>query len=221
MSLKRPTQKMSKSDPDPKSRILITDTYEEIHAKIKGAITDSTPGISYDPEKRPGVSNLIDILRNVMSTGETSTAIAKDLQHMTMRALKEMVADSVATCLLGIRENFLELMEPGNKTLYDEAYEGARKAQRKAAGTMRTVRHSLGLNTLVRRTDLGGTDEAEDTDADVDDLDTDSAQPDATPKDAQKRVEAIEPDSTSEDAQKRKQAIEQALQRVTRAFSRS
>merc|ERR1711939_634674 len=67
MSLKRPTQKMSKSDADPKSRILITDTREEIHAKVKGAITDSEPGISFDPEKRPGVSNLIEILRTVTS----------------------------------------------------------------------------------------------------------------------------------------------------------
>ncbi|KAK7890294.1 Tryptophan--tRNA ligase, mitochondrial [Exophiala xenobiotica] len=150
MSLKRPTQKMSKSDADPKSRILITDTSEEIHAKVKGAITDSEPGISFDPEKRPGVSNLIEILRNVSSTTDSAHTIAKDLEHMTMRAFKELVADHVFECLRGVRENFLDLMEPNNHTLNDEVREGAGKAHFRASHTMRMVRDSLGLQTLQR-----------------------------------------------------------------------
>ncbi|KIW56952.1 tryptophan-tRNA ligase [Exophiala xenobiotica] len=148
MSLKRPTQKMSKSDADPKSRILITDTREEIHAKVKGAITDSEPGISFDPEKRPGVSNLIEILRTVTSISDSAEKIAKDLEHMTMRAFKEMVADNVSECLRGIRESFLDLMEPTNHTLNDEVREGARKAHARASWTMKNVRNSLGLQTL-------------------------------------------------------------------------
>ena len=60
-SLKDPTQKMSKSDDDPRSRILLSDSNEAIAAKIRHALTDSVGDISYDPQKRPGVSNLIDI----------------------------------------------------------------------------------------------------------------------------------------------------------------
>ena len=37
MSLLEPTKKMSKSDPSPGSRILLTDSEKEIFAKIKGA----------------------------------------------------------------------------------------------------------------------------------------------------------------------------------------
>merc|ERR1711939_99457 len=61
MSLTDPVKKMSKSDPNPKSRILLTDSNEVIRSKIKSAMTDSFDGISYEPERRPGVSNLLDI----------------------------------------------------------------------------------------------------------------------------------------------------------------
>ena len=162
MSLKRPTQKMSKSDADPKSRILITDTREEIHAKVKGAITDSEPGISFDPETRPGVSNLIEILRNVTSISDSAHAVGKDLEHMTMRAFKEMVADNVSECLRGVRENFLDLMEPKNLTLNVEVRQGARKAHRRASDTMRSVRDSLGLQTLQFRSGDQETEDADD-----------------------------------------------------------
>ncbi|KIW17258.1 tryptophan-tRNA ligase [Exophiala spinifera] len=154
MSLKRPTQKMSKSDPDPKSRILVTDTREEIHAKIKGAITDSEPGISYDPEKRPGVSNLIDILRNVTSLSLAPEAIAKDLENMTMRGFKEMVADNICESLEGVRDRFEELMNPSNQTLNMEAEEGAKKARRVAIRTMRSVKNSLGLESFCASSNM-------------------------------------------------------------------
>ena len=62
MSLTEPTTKMSKSHSNPESRILLTDSDSEIQSKIKSAVTDSDYSISYDPEKRPGISNLIDIL---------------------------------------------------------------------------------------------------------------------------------------------------------------
>lgn len=148
MSLKRPTQKMSKSDPDPKSRILITDSPEEIYAKVKGAVTDSEAGITFDPEKRPGVSNLIEILRHVTNSGETSYMIAKDLENHTMRAVKELIAREIVAALRGIRENFLEFMQPTNSLLYEQVEEGGRKARRKATKTLADVKRSLGLQTL-------------------------------------------------------------------------
>lgn len=61
-SLRNPGKKMSKSDPDPKSRISLTDTPDEIASKLKKSVTDCTSQISYDLEGRPGISNLINIL---------------------------------------------------------------------------------------------------------------------------------------------------------------
>lgn len=52
---------MSKSDPDPKSRILLTDPPEQILEKLKKAVTDFTSAVYYDSTTRPGVSNLISI----------------------------------------------------------------------------------------------------------------------------------------------------------------
>ncbi|RQM06458.1 hypothetical protein DH86_00002299, partial [Scytalidium sp. 3C] len=62
MSLQDPQQKMSKSHADVRSRILITDTPEDIHRKIMAALTDSTNSVSYEPETRPGVANLLHLL---------------------------------------------------------------------------------------------------------------------------------------------------------------
>lgn len=149
MSLKRPTQKMSKSDPDPKSRILITDSKEDIYAKVKGAVTDSEPGITFDPERRPGVSNLIEILKHVTESNQPSQFIAKDLDNMSMRAFKEMVAGEIVKALDGIRDNFLELMQPNNARLHDEVFQGGWKARDKAKSTLQDVKQALGLQTLA------------------------------------------------------------------------
>lgn len=46
-SLRDPTKKMSKSDTDPKSRILLSDTDDVIELKIRKAVTDFTPTVSY------------------------------------------------------------------------------------------------------------------------------------------------------------------------------
>jgi tryptophanyl-tRNA synthetase len=58
-SLRDPTKKMSKSDPDKKSTIMITDTPEMIKEKLKKAVTDCTSAVTFEPEGRPGVANLL------------------------------------------------------------------------------------------------------------------------------------------------------------------
>lgn len=60
MSLIDPTKKMSKSDSNDRSRINMTDTKDVIAAKIKRSVTDSQGlSITYEPEKRIGLANLI------------------------------------------------------------------------------------------------------------------------------------------------------------------
>lgn len=77
-SLREPTKKMSKSEPDPKSRIQLIDTPEEIISKIKKAVTDFTPEVFYDLDKRPGVSNLISI--HSILTGKSIEQICKEAE---------------------------------------------------------------------------------------------------------------------------------------------
>lgn len=53
---------MSKSAANSKSRIVLSDSKDDIEIKIRKAVTDSDTHISYDPALRPGISNLLCIL---------------------------------------------------------------------------------------------------------------------------------------------------------------
>lgn len=146
MSLTEPTKKMSKSDPKPKSRILITDSREEIHAKLKTALTDSIEGVSYDRETRPGVSNLVDLMYHFdESIAASPEDLANDLRDVNMRALKEKVADTVDLGINDIRERYQELMRGDQKELTEHAEEGAQRAEKIAENTMERVRIAMGM----------------------------------------------------------------------------
>ncbi|KAF7714119.1 Tryptophan--tRNA ligase, mitochondrial [Penicillium ucsense] len=143
MSLKEPTSKMSKSHPDPKSRILLTDSPSTIHKKIKVALTDSQPLITYDPAHRPGVSNLLEILSHFEN--RSCEEIAGEFEGASLRVLKEHVAARISAHLEAVRDRYEEVM--GDRTGYLEsvAREGAERAGGNARETMRMVRDVMGL----------------------------------------------------------------------------
>jgi tryptophanyl-tRNA synthetase len=146
MSLTDPTKKMSKSDPKPKSRILITDSRDEIHNKLKTALTDSLEGVSYDREKRPGVTNLVDLLYHFdESVAASPEELASDLKDLSMRALKEKVADTVDEGIRDIRGMYKELMGGSQEELVGHAEESAKRAEEIAEGTMGRVRGAMGM----------------------------------------------------------------------------
>lgn len=61
-SLQDSTKKMSKSEGNSRSRILINDTKQEIDEKCAKALSDMQASITYEPEKRPAISNLVGFL---------------------------------------------------------------------------------------------------------------------------------------------------------------
>ncbi|KAK4957352.1 Tryptophan--tRNA ligase, mitochondrial [Elasticomyces elasticus] len=146
MSLTDPLAKMSKSHPNSKSRILLTDSEEAIRNKLKAAVTDSIDGITYDPERRPGVSNLIDILYHAdpRSNHHDQAELVKDLQGLSMRYLKDRVADAVNAAINDIRARYEDLVHD-ESYLQDVAEQGARKANESAAATLRDVKGAVGL----------------------------------------------------------------------------
>lgn len=77
-SLRDPAKKMSKSDPDPKSCVMITDTPKQIVEKVKKAMTDFTSQVTFEPEKRPGVTNLLTI--HSMVSGKSIEQIVKEAE---------------------------------------------------------------------------------------------------------------------------------------------
>ena len=145
MSLRDPTKKMSKSDSDPKSRILITDPPELIKAKVRGAVTDSESGIAYDPERRPGTSNLIEILKHVTRSTDDLETIGKDHRAWSKVAFKDMIADEVIKELDGVRDNFRQWMRPGNQDFMNAFLKGRAKARSRATNTMHALQPLIGL----------------------------------------------------------------------------
>ncbi|KAK1598808.1 tryptophanyl-tRNA synthetase [Colletotrichum navitas] len=146
MSLQQPNQKMSKSANDPRSRILIIDTPEEIHNKIMSARTDSSNYVSYDPTNRPGVSNLVEILSLFDSQGRTPCQLVETLSQASLKDLKRIVSAAVVQGLNGIRARYFELLS-ADEGKYLDAVEaqGAKRARLSAEETMTIVREATGL----------------------------------------------------------------------------
>ncbi|PWZ00253.1 tryptophanyl-tRNA synthetase [Testicularia cyperi] len=155
LSLRDPTSKMSKSAPDPNSRIFITDTPAQITAKIRKAVTDADPTLSYDPLTRPGVSNLILLLSALenptQSGGNDPTAAAARLNDEIARTgasagqhLKSRLTEAIIETLRPIQAR-LEKLRADPAYLHQIEELGSSKAQSVATRTMQQVRKSIGL----------------------------------------------------------------------------
>ncbi len=80
MDLQQPTRKMSKSEDSPQGTILVLDDLDIVAKKIKRAVTDAETEVRYDPEAKPGVSNLLSILG--ACTGEDPAAAGRALHAL-------------------------------------------------------------------------------------------------------------------------------------------
>ena len=69
MDLQDPTRKMSKSVSSPLGTVLVLDPPEEIDRKVRKAVTDTETEVRYDPARKPGVSNLLELLYRVDGWG--------------------------------------------------------------------------------------------------------------------------------------------------------
>lgn len=144
MSLQEPTRKMSKSDPED-TYIAMLDAPDVIRKKIRRAVTDCDGAVRFDPEHKPGVSNLMSILSTL--TGQGFEAIEKDFEGKGYGAFKDAVAEAVVETLAPIQARYNEIFS-------DKAYlaevmsTGAERAARLAARTMTKVRKKVGLTAL-------------------------------------------------------------------------
>jgi len=141
MSLMDPERKMSKSDPED-SFIALTDKPDDVRRKFRRAVTDSAADIRFDPENKPGVSNLLSILSTL--TREPMDALVSRLSGQGYGKLKEETAQAAIETILPIQARFNELMQDKeymSKTLKDSA----ERAQALAEKTLRKVYRKLGL----------------------------------------------------------------------------
>lgn len=141
-SLRDPSKKMSKSDPDPKSFVNLTDTPDEIWGKIKKAITDFTSEVTYDPAERPGVANLI--MMHSLSSGKTPEEICSEVSHLDTGKYKKIVSDVVIDHVEPIRKKIEEYSRDKNY-LCNILSIGNEKARAVAAQTLKEVKKNVGL----------------------------------------------------------------------------
>lgn len=141
MSLQDPTKKMSKSDADENSFILILDQDDVIRRKFKRAVTDSEGHIAYN-DQQAGVKNLLDIYS--ACSGRTIEDLLKDYDGKGYGVLKEDVAEAVIGEIGPIRDRFHEIRS--DKAYLEEAYrQGAEKASRRASKILRKVYKKMGF----------------------------------------------------------------------------
>ena len=144
MSLQEPTKKMSKSDENDNNVVRILEDPKKIIKKLKRAVTDSDnpPVIAYDWDKKPGVSNLLEIMS--ACTGTSIEDLVEKYKGQMYGTFKCDVADSMVALLEPIQNRYKELRA-------DEGYlnevlrEGALKASERAQKTLDDVYRKVGF----------------------------------------------------------------------------
>jgi tryptophanyl-tRNA synthetase len=141
MSLQDPHAKMSKSDPNAKATVFLTDSDDEIQKKIRSAVTDTGTEVLYDWGEKPGISNLLEIFSYF--SGRNIDDLVSEYRSGGYGQFKMAVAEAVAAGIKPIRENFEGMSDSEVKELMRV---GAERARVMADETMEEVRSAVGLS---------------------------------------------------------------------------
>jgi tryptophanyl-tRNA synthetase len=141
LGLDNPEKKMSKSASSPKNYISLMDEADVIRKKIKSAVTDSEPVISYD-DARLGVRNLLDILSLIEKRSPLD--VANDFSGQGMKDLKEAVAEALVLYLTPLQAEITGyLKDPAALDIIIN--EGSDRADRIARENVLRVKEKMGL----------------------------------------------------------------------------
>ncbi|WP_457252615.1 tryptophan--tRNA ligase [Pedococcus sp. P5_B7] len=147
MDLQDPTSKMSKTGSSPKGLIDLMQDPATIAKNIRSAVTDTDGEVRYDPEHKPGISNLL-VIHSVLS-GTPVEEVAASFAGRGYGDLKKEVADVVVERLTPFQERMTELLDDPaelDRILAD----GADRAREVAQATMARVRAAAGLLPSAR-----------------------------------------------------------------------
>lgn len=118
------SQKMSKSR---NNAIMLCSSEDETASLIKKAKTDANRMITYDPENRPEVSNLLTLIS--LSTGKTPETIAEEIGDGGSGTLKKVLTESLNEYLRPLRKKRTELEQNPDyiRQVLEKGIAGARK----------------------------------------------------------------------------------------------
>ena len=141
MALNNPKQKMSKSL-GPQSYLSLFDEPEEIKKKIMAAVTDPGKVIKYDPQKKPGISNLLTIYS--LFSGKSIKELEKKFKSSGYEKFKKSLAELLINSLEPLSKKRKELFQ---REIYVKEIleQGRKKAEVIAKSTIAEVKKKMGL----------------------------------------------------------------------------
>ncbi|HLY94872.1 MAG TPA: tryptophan--tRNA ligase [Gaiellaceae bacterium] len=142
MDLQEPANKMSTTLSSEQGAVYIDDEPDAIRKKFKGAVTDSGREVRYDPQEKPGVSNLLEIMN--VATGEPIEALEQRFATAGYGEFKEAVGESVVELLTPIRERYVALRSD-ERELQRLLAVGAEKARKTAEPTLAQMYERMGF----------------------------------------------------------------------------
>lgn len=141
MSLADPTRKMSKSDPNPKGTVYLTDEPNVIMKKFKSAVTDSEMSVRY-AEGKDGINNLMTIYSAV--TGKSFETIETEFAGKGYGDFKTAVGEAVVAELEPIQKKFKDYMS--DKAYLEQQWKkGADLAARLSQRTLDKAMKKIGF----------------------------------------------------------------------------
>jgi tryptophanyl-tRNA synthetase len=142
MDLQEPTKKMSTTGGTPQGTVLVLDPPDVVRKKFKSAVTDSGRDVRYDPDAKPGVSNLIEILS--VATATPIPEVETRYDGRGYGTLKADVGEAMVELFAPIRERYAALRadEPELRRLLAI---GATKARETAAPTLEKMYERMGF----------------------------------------------------------------------------
>ncbi len=141
MALDDPTKKMSKSAENPLSRISLLDEPSKIKKAIMKATTDSEGIVKFDPIKKPGISNLLNIY-SVLS-GESISSLEAKYDGKGYGDFKKDLVEVTITALAPIKEKYEKIRH--SEELLKILEDGAKKANSISEKTIKRVKENFGL----------------------------------------------------------------------------
>ncbi|WP_308310499.1 tryptophan--tRNA ligase [Streptomyces sp. CC210A] len=140
--LQDPSAKMSKSASTPKGLINLLDEPKATAKKVRSAVTDTDTVIRFDPEGKPGVSNLLTIMSTL--TGRPVGELVEGYEGKMYGALKTELAEVVVDFVTPFRTRTQEYLDDP-ETLDSILAKGAEKARAVAAETLAQTYDKVGF----------------------------------------------------------------------------
>ena len=139
--LQDPTKKMSKSDDNDKGVILLLEDPNIARKKIMSAVTDSESIVKYDPENKPGISNLLTIYTNLKEISIDDAE--KEFQGKNYGEFKRVVADTVVNFLEELQAKFNKII---NSDMIDKILDdGKEKTTMIGKEKLEQVKNKIGI----------------------------------------------------------------------------